>query len=173
MRNLPVHDIISSEKFETFYQAAKKFTSFVEDRFTIDSDDYLRDLHDCLVTLYETAMNVPWIDLQSTSEFSNKLDKPYIQKVVNSIADNLQDKRYYWDVHDPVRKDGKHIILTRNLVDDVGNIFKAIKYSLTIFNSGKPDSKEVALWQFKFDFEYHWGSNCISAIRALHFHILK
>lgn len=173
MSHLAVSDIISSEKFDAFYQAAEQFSSFVENDFTVDSDDYLRDLHDRLVILYETAMNVPWIDLQSASDYRNSFDKPYIQKVVNSIADNLQDKRYYWDVSNPIRSGDKQEVMKRNLVDDVGNIFKAIKYSLNIFNSGKQDSKEVALWQFKFDFEYHWGSNCINAIRALHFHILK
>ena len=173
MSSLTSPNIVSSEKFELFYQAAEKFSLFVEDKFTIESKDYLRDLHDCLVTLYEIAMNVPWIDLQSASRYSNSLEQPYIQNVLNSVADHLQDKRYYWDMTSPLRSANKEDIIRRNLVDDVGSIFKAIKYSLNIFKSGKPDSKEVALWQFKFDFEYHWGSNCINAIRALHFHILK
>lgn len=173
MGSTVLNEIITSEEFDKFYHSAQGFTAFVEEEFTIHSNDYLKQLQDKLLVLYETAMNVPWIDLKSYEDDERRINNSYFEKILVSIAENLQDKRHYWDISNPTSFDCKHELVAKNLVEDVGNIFKNIKYSLNIFNSGKPNCEEVALWQFKFDFEYHWGSNCINAIRAIHFYLLK
>jgi hypothetical protein len=58
-------------------------------------------------------------------------------------------------------------------LDDLGDIYKDLQYSLRVFDLQIADSQENALWQFKFDFVKHWGEHCINALRALHFFIQK
>lgn len=171
MENTTITHLLTSERFTAFYDVAEEFCDFIEDGLTFNSVDYLDDLRSKLVLLYEKAMDLPWVDLKSVEDFDHKMNNSYFEKILKSIANNLQDKRHYWDVSNPSPTATENRIVNGDLVDNIGAIYKALKYSINIYNSDKKDGQEVAIWQFKFDFEYNWGSNCINAIRAIHFKI--
>lgn len=165
--------LISSSKFTEFCSVAEEFCDFIERGMHIASEDYLQELQTKLLDIYNRAMDLPWVDLKSTKDFEHKLNNSYFEKILKSIASNLQDKRYYWDVTNPSSKAKNNQVVCEDLVNCIGDVYKALKYSLNIYHSGKADSREVAIWQFKFDFEYQWGSKCINAIRAIHFNLLS
>jgi len=47
--------------------------------------------------------------------------------------------------------------------------YTTTKFSFMTYNLDKEDCKENALWQFKFDFNKHWGDHCINALSAIHY----
>ena len=169
MENLQIKHISNPSGFTEFTEIAQRFCDFIESGLTFSSPDYLDELREILITLYGKAMDLPWVDLKTVEDFHAGMSKSYFEKILKSIADNLQDKRYYWDVSNTSTKSGNTKVVSADLVDNIGDIFKYLKYSLNILNSEKPNCHEVALWQFKFDFEYQWSAHCINAIRAIHF----
>lgn len=172
MEQSTLSTFIESSKFTEFCDIAEDFCAFIEDGLTITSPDYLQELQTKLLLLYNKAMDLPWVDLKIAANFEQKMNNSYFEKILKSIAHNLQDKRYYWDVSNPSGRATKNEAITCDMVDCIGDIYKSLKYSLNIYHSDTPDSKEVAIWQFKFDFEYQWSSKCINAIRAIHFNLV-
>lgn len=133
--------------------------------------EFLKTTRIHLLKLYENALKLQWVDLQSNIEYDDKLDSDEFDKTLSYISDRLGDARYYWHVFDPTNEKNKEPVCG-DLIDDLGDIYQDIKFSLMTFNLGKQDCQENAfLWQFKFDFDRHWGDHCINALRAIHFYL--
>jgi hypothetical protein len=118
--------------------------------------------------LYQSALDLPWVDLQSNLEYGEKLNSEEFDKVVSFIADRLGETRYYWHVFDPT-KESELDAVCGDLVDDLQDIYQDIKFSFLTFNLDQKECKENALWQFKFDFDKHWDDHCINALSGIHF----
>lgn len=160
--------IIKSTEFSDFYKIAIDFCDFIEKYQSINNLDFLKNCRHYLLQLYAKALALPWVDLQTNIEYSEKLDSNQIDKTISFITDRLGETRYYWHVFDPTNENELEPV-SGDLVDDLGDIYKDIKFSILTFNLNKVDCKENALWQFKFDFEKHWDDHCINASTAIHF----
>ena len=164
--------ILQTEEFLDFYKAALDFCDFIENYQNKRKVDYLHTVRQNLLKLYNTALKLQWVDLQSNVEYDDKLDDKEFNNILSRIVEGVDNARYYWYIFDPTcNKD--HEAVCGDLVDDLGDIYKDLKYSIMIFNLGDVDCKENALWQFKFDFDKHWGGHCINALSAIHFYLEK
>ena len=166
--NLKVDDIIRTQEFRDFYDSAVDYCHYIEQDSTESTIYFLQTVRRKLLSLYISALNLPWVDLQSEIEYDNQLDDIEFNKILNSLSDKLGDSRMYWHVFDPTNQDDTEYVCG-DLVDDLGDIYKDLKFSLATFNLDKVDCKENALWQFKFDFDKHWDDHCIDAISAIHY----
>lgn len=168
METLKVDKILRANEFSDFYQEASNFCEFLERDSTTSNIEFLNRIRENLLNLYNKALKLQWVDLQSNIEYEDKLDNKEFENILNSLANKLDDKRYYWHVFDPTNQDDTEPVCG-DLVDDLGDIYKDIKFSIMTFNLDKKDCKENALWQFKFDFDKHWDDHCINALSAIHF----
>ena len=168
--NLTVEQIIKTKEFSDFYQSALDFCEFIENYKTKSKVDFLESIRQNLLCLYLAGLKLQWVDLQSNVDFDEKIDDEVFKNVLKSIDDRLQDARYYWHVFDPTNVEDKEPVCG-DLVDDLGDIYKDLKYSIMIYNLDKPDCKENALWQFKFDFDKHWDDHCINALSTIHYYL--
>lgn len=159
-------------EFAEYYQAATNFCGFVEEIKCADTLAFLTTTRLHLLRLYMAALAMPWVDLQSNEEFDEKLSAETLQAVLHSIAEQLGEARYYWHVFDPVN-DLDTTPVCGDLLDDVVDIYKDLKYSLMIFDLGKGECEENALWQLKFDFDAHWSMHCVNALSAIHFYLKR
>jgi hypothetical protein len=167
---LTTEQIIQTREFSNFYKEANDFCDFIENYQSKTNIDFLQAIRQHLIKLYDTALKLQWIDLQSNVDFGEKLDDKEFAKIVSSIASRLEDSRYYWHVYDPTNNtDTKSVC--GDLVDDLSDIYKDLKYAILIFNLDKADCKENALWEFKFDFDKHWDNHCINALNSIHFYL--
>lgn len=167
---LKAEEIIRTNEFSDFYQEALAFCEFLEQEPVESANDFLKQNQKKLLNLYDKALKIQWVDLQSNIINDNILDNKELKSVINSITIRLDDKRYYWHVFDPTNQDDKEPVCG-DLVDDLRDIYKDLKFSITTFNRDEENCKASALWQFKFDFESHWGDHCINALSAIHFFI--
>ncbi len=165
-----LEEIIKTEEFNNFYKTVIEFCDFIENYSAADKMEFLEIAKDYLLRLYSNASKLQWVDLQSNSEYAENIDDKIYNKALLFIADRLRDSRYYWHVFDPTNSEEKEPVCG-DLVDDLGDIYKDLKYSIMIFNLNKQDCKENALWQFKFDFDKHWDNHCINALSAIHFYL--
>lgn len=165
---MKVEEIIKTTEFLDFYKSATDYCNFIENYSKQTQIDYLKILRKKLLNLYEKALNLQWIELQSNITYDEKLHDKEIKSILSSLADKLDDKRYYWHVFDPTNHNDTEPVCG-DLADDLGDIYKDLQYSIMIYNLEGEYSKEKALWQFKFDFDKHWGDHCINALTGIHF----
>jgi hypothetical protein len=157
-------------EFTEYYEAAAKFCLFLEGNSCADTADFLTSMRTHLLRLYVAALAMPWVDLQSNAEFEEQLSADAFHAVLHGVAEQLGKARYYWHVFDPV-SDLDTVPVCGDLLDDAGDIYKDLKYSLMIFNLDKEECEEIALWQLKSDFDAHWNRHCINALSAIHFYL--
>jgi hypothetical protein len=69
---------------------------------------------------------------------------------------------YYWEVFDPYHLEEP---VGASLTDDILDIYKDVKKGILIYENNE---HVEAVWHWRFDFETHWGSHAVDAIRALH-----
>jgi hypothetical protein len=161
-------EILKSTEFTEFYKTAIDFCDFIENFSSNHNVEFLAETRIHLLKLYYNALKLQWVDLQSNIEYDDKLDSDKFDKTLLLISERLGDARYYWHVFDPMNNIDKEAVCG-DLVDDLGDIYQDLKFSILTFNLNKEDCQENALWQFKFDFDKHWGDHCINALNAIHF----
>lgn len=163
-----VEYILKTKEFSVFYKNATDFCDFIENYKTNDNLDFLKKTRQHLLNLYDSALSLPWVDLQSNVEYEEKLDSDKFDQAVSFINYRLDPIRYYWHVFDPTNEKDLEPVCG-DLVDDLQDIYQELKFSILTFNLDKVDCKENALWQFKFSFDRHWDDHCINALSAIHF----
>jgi Domain of unknown function (DUF5063) len=68
----------------------------------------------------------------------------------------------YWDVFNPL-EDTDPIV--SSLADDLTDIYLDVKKGLVLFESSYPWD---AAWEWRFNFQIHWGRHLVGAQRAIH-----
>ncbi len=170
MKYIPVAEAIDTEKLRHFIDLARQYRLLMEEQQPVSPTVFLPQMQLLLAALYSAALKLDWIDLQSDVDY--ELEKIDLEKILEAVAEKIGDYRYYWSVFDPADMQDT-APGCGDLLDDLGDIYKDLQYSLRVFDLHTADSQENALWEFKFDFEKHWGFHCINALRALHFFIQK
>lgn len=162
--NSSIEKVLELKETMEFLQTARNYCAFIESTDTTDKE-YLLELQSILLTLYQKATNLPWTTIEHEEEFKEKLSKDF-NKILLLIAEKVGQNRYYWEVFDPTNENE---VVCGDLVDDLGDIYKDMKYGLMIFDIGTIASKEDSIWGMKFGFEKHWGLHAISALKTIHF----
>lgn len=167
---LPFAEAKQASEFTEYYEAAGHFCLFLEESKGLSASGFLNKIRLHLLRLYAAALAMPAVELQSNKEYEDKLSADAFQAVLSRTAEQLGSARYYWHVFDPIN-DLDINPVCGDLLDDLGDIYKDLKYSLMIFNLGKEDCEEIALWDLKYDFDAHWSQHCINALSAIHFYL--
>jgi hypothetical protein len=164
-----IEKVIGFKETKDFLVTARSYCSFIETTDTT-GQEFLKGLQALLLPLYQQATTLAWTTLDHEKEFNEKLSKEEFEKIVNSISEKIGENRYYWEVFDPTN-DKATEATCGDLVDDICDIYKDLKYGLMIFDLGTSASQEDAVWNFKFGFEKHWGRHAICALKTIHFQI--
>ena len=169
-KHLPLEQILGTKKLESFIAAARHYCFLVEDKKQVLPQVFLPQIRWALLILYTAALNLEWVNLQSNEDPEvEKIDLPAILQLA---ANKIGEYRFYWSVFDPTSMEETDAGCD-DLLDDLGDIYTDLKYSLSLFDLQTIDGLENAVWSFKFDFSAHWGQHCINALRALHYFIQK
>lgn len=145
----------------------------LETNYKNDSND-LVELQKSLLELYSNGLNLQTIELDSNIEFEEKLDNKEFETIKKQTSELLGENQCYWTIFDPTENVfGNESPVMGDLLDDVMDIYKDIKYQLMIFDLNTDESIENAVWAMKFDFWHHWSNHAIDAIRTIHYVIEK
>lgn len=144
---------------ESFYHLAKEYCLFVsETEISLKTIPFLIEL---LMKLYMTAMHLP--DLET--EPSDSAD--YIANKLARIRFEAQITPMYWDVFDPVVDEEP---ICGDLYDDLSDIAMDLQRGLGEYDSGRIGN---AVFEWKLGFNSHWGNHAVSAIKVLHFIMMR
>ena len=164
-------NVISTEYFKSFINSTRKFCSYIE---SIQNENYLIELQRLLMEIYTNAMNLKTIELESNVEFQERLNDKEFGSIKTRTSNSLGEAQVYWTIFDPTENVfGEEKGVMGDLLDDIMDIYKDLKYQLMIFDLNTDDSIENAVWGFKFDFWYHWSNHAIDAMRTIHYVIEK
>lgn len=137
---------------EKFYLSAANYCKVVENTDHVNESNLLSLLH-ALLDLYSKAHILPDVEIENEEEVN--FEMPILE-----IDFNKYD--LYWEVFDPYYLDKP---VRASLSDDILDIYKDVKRGLLLFEKNKFTN---AIWQWKFNFEIHWDSHAVDAIRVLH-----
>ncbi len=169
--NLSVQEIENSEEFKAFYNSATLYCYTIEEISNLNEIEYLKAIQVKLLELYRNALNIPKIELLTDYEYDDELDKEEFEKIMTIISNKLGENRYYWMTLNPTEIEKESQTVLGDLLDDLSDIYKDLKYSLMIYNLNKIDCKEIAIFDFKFDFEKHWNNHCVNALYGINYFI--
>ncbi|WP_286228488.1 DUF5063 domain-containing protein [Neobacillus mesonae] len=136
-----------------FFLSALNYCKIVED---LNSSKGKKDLNNLLVSLldlYLKALYLPDVEPENDEVSDIKLSVPQIL---------LDEYDHYWKVFNPYHLDEP---VGASLSDDILDIYKDVKKGIILYEKNKYSE---AIWEWKFNFEIHWGNHAVDAIRALH-----
>lgn len=154
---------------QNFVNLAKNYCRFIETTSTPPFPEYLKLVQNHLLQLYLAAMQLPQIELNSETDYIHDLT---VQKDAawKQIANTLGKYQYYWVKFNPVETDNEPLVCG-DLTDDLLDIYSELLTDITTWELGTDDSKHIAAYNFKFNFEIHWGFHCINALYSIHYFI--
>ncbi|WP_066073434.1 DUF5063 domain-containing protein [Neobacillus soli] len=144
---------MKNKEVQEFFLSALKYCSIIENFDSNKENNKFKNLLVSLLDLYSKALYLP--------EVEPKDDKiPDFDTSVPKI--NFGQYNHYWEVFNPYHLEEP---VGASLSDDTLDIYKDVKRGIILY-----ENKEYleAIWEWKCNYEIHWGSHAIDAIRVLH-----
>lgn len=143
---------------ESFAKVSRKYCSWAETPLSDDPISQLQFTRQILLELHLGVLKLPEVDLteEKSSAPEVKNWKDVLQRFSNLPVDG------YWDVFDPLKEDDP---VFNSLADDLADIYRDLIEGLYFYD--RSDLIE-AVWEWKFQFNIHWGAHLVGAQRAIH-----
>lgn len=163
----------------SFALLAVRFCSLVEDRESHSAESFLSGIHPLLAQLYAAGLGLPSTDVQfgeelydagnEVSDFPPEPDPdgmPHEEwhPLFDALTAKLGERCFYREVHDPYDPPEQSEV-TGSLADDLVDIYRDLRTGLRKWQRGESGD---ALWEWRFNFEAHWGQHVVDALRAIH-----
>jgi len=182
---------VAADVNKEFAELAGRYCELVEQHRSMDCPSFLREVHVLLPRLYTAALALPalaifdddelddaWEDdqqdnsasydvLSAARELAFHPDRGAHEEwdsLFRSLCELIGERNSYREVYDPYEPVSKGEVMTC-LADDVADIYVDVRAGLRKWRRGEFDA---ALWEWRFDFESHWGAHTVDALRALY-----
>lgn len=142
---------------DAFAESARNYCAWAEG-LPLEPHEELTVARRLLVELHRAAIYLP--DNCPERDTEDKLNAEDWKKVCSRFQ-NLPVNGY-WDVFDPLAEAPP---VFNTLWDDLTDIYRDVKEGLILFDEGRV---EEAIWEWRFNFEIHWGGHLTGAQRAIH-----
>lgn len=162
-----VEELNASKEFLNFLRTARNYCEFIESKNSYTETEYLSLTREYLQLLYINAQNLQFVELTFNSDFDSLLSDVDLMRIVVQLSDRIES-RFYWHIFDPLQSIDL-VPVCGDLVDDLGDIYRDLKSAILLYDKGSPEEIESALWDFKFNFDNHWGDHCMNALYAIHY----
>jgi Domain of unknown function (DUF5063) len=146
----------AGEQVEAFATCARRFCGFVAEGARLSLAERMLLARELLAELFSAACHLPGGDGNSPYDASD------LETAVPSDWPGFAEYDSYRDVFDPY--DDASAVMP-SLSDDVLDIHRELTCGLRAFDAGQVD---VAVWEWRFGFDHHWGRHAVGALRALH-----
>lgn len=140
-----------------FAAEARRFCAFVRCADELPLDLRLREARRRMAALYRAALDLPdpaALDVDDS-------DAPDVEG--GRVEPSFGKADVYWLVPDPTEEQAPTVSL---LSDDFGDTYLDVARGLQLWDRGKLDD---AVWEWRFNFDAHWGRHAVDALRALHY----
>jgi len=134
---------------EAFAAIARQFVQFVENSDALGREEFVREVQPLVLDVYTSAISLdggdPAGDAEPPASMSTDEWWTLFQRLQRQLAD--------FDS-----------VVDGSLSDDIADIYRDLRDGLIPYDAG--DSGEAA-WNWRTDFESHWGRHAAHAIYAL------
>jgi hypothetical protein len=164
----------------SFADLARAFCTAVERGQSGAVDAFAAELHGLIAKLYAHALELPSTDVlysQNDAEEEDvendgsasgpdpdRLDANAWRDLYSELSEQFNSANRYREVFDPYEASEEEPV-TGSLADDVADIYQDVRSGLLKWERGESGP---ALWEWRFNFEVHWGEHATGALRALH-----
>ncbi len=159
-----------------FAAAAESYIAFIDsfanarpDNLYTTLESHLADLHAAILPVVAETNEKRQRRLEkiSLSLEQNKI----IRSLTNSVTSNEAAQLYDW--HEECWKtenpnDNYCAIRASMLWDDLADIYRDLHTGLTLWKLDTPESKIEASWQWRFNYDSHWGNHLFRASTTVH-----
>ena len=144
---------MKNKEVDNFFLSALNYCNVVEDLNSNKGKNDLNNLLVSLLDLYSKALYLPDVEPENDEVSDIKLSVPQIL---------FDEYDHYWKVFNRYHLEEP---VGASLSDDILDIYKDVKNGIILYEKNKYSE---AIWEWKFNFEIHWGNHAVDAIRVLH-----
>ncbi len=153
-----------SEPLEAFVEVARSYCGLIEQVETLSRDTVLDRLAVLLPRLLELAVQLP-SDEPSTDVDAGEVSYGAWRERLVAVNHTLGDLGDYWTSMD-VGGDQEPEVVNLPLAADLADIWRDLRGGLSLV--AVPETIVDAVWEWRFNFEIHWGAHAVEALRAVH-----
>jgi hypothetical protein len=143
---------------EGFAEVARRYCEWAEGEFGEPLDE-LRRARLLLAELHLAAIRLPALGSAGDSEAARLSHEEWSSFFGKFASLPLNG---YWDVFNPLEETEP---VLNSLADDLSDIYRDVKAGLSLYD-GRHYAE--ASWEWRFNFQIHWGQHLVGAQRALH-----
>lgn len=136
-----------------FVGSARRFCALVEGAASLSRGERVHRARDCLADLVLKAGRLPQGDADGPEVTDDGTVAPGWP--------GFEELDIYWEVFDPYENDEP---VAGSLSDDMLDVYRDLRRGLRAYDAGQVG---VAVWEWRFHFDQHWGDHAVDALRAL------
>ena len=174
---------VTSPGLDAFAVVAAEFCRVIVTHNDLGRERFLASAHEVLPRLYSAALNLPPTavlfpnrsdvdddktssaeDASATETDSDRLTSDEAAALCMSLGILIGERQFYRTISDPLELDTESSGVGF-LADDFTDIYRDVHDGLAKWRRGESGE---ALWEWRFNFENHWGEHLTRALRALH-----
>jgi len=160
------HFAVVAEQYITFIDS---FKAARPDNLYSTLESHLADLHTAILPIFADTNDPEQPKLEAIS-MSHKQWK-VIASLINDITCDQTNRLYEWheecwNVTNPT--DNYCAIRAGALWDDLADIYRDLHTGLTLWKLNTTESKIEASWQWRFNYDAHWGNHLFRAAATIH-----
>ena|SRR4028119_194769 len=152
-----VNDLRIEPAVEAFAEIAQRYCSWAESP-SGEFCDEMQMARKFLVELHQAVIDLPDLGPGGDTEDAISADE------WKSVCSRFQKQPVYgyWDVFNPLKEEAP-VFNTHS--HDLSDIYRDLKEGLLLYARGQVVE---AVWEWRFNFEIHWGAHLTGAQRAIH-----
>ena len=144
---------MQSQEVEAFRVVAAAYCDFIDSCRIFEEEESFSKLLRIISQLYTTALDLPEVEPEEERPIEWDFPLPEV---------DVKHHNVYMEIFNPYHDETP---VNGCLDDDIMGIYSDIKKGLLLYEQGHGT---VAVWEWRFGLEVHWGEHATSAIRALH-----
>jgi hypothetical protein len=155
-----MNDLRIEPVIKAFAEIAQRYCSWAESP-SGELRDEMQTARKFLAELHQAVIDLPDLGPGDDTEDTISADE------WKSVCGRFQELPVngYWDVFNPLEEEAP---VFNTLSDDLSDIYRDLKEGLLLYARGQVVE---AVWEWRFNFEIHWGAHLTGAQRAIHAYI--
>ena len=151
-----------SKVVDDFVHLVRQYLTLIDVLPGPNAKDFLSNCAIVLPQIYSLAHQLPDVELPDDDPLEGSIG---IESPIGRIIRALGKYDLYYEVFDPVtEKDA----IPHSLSNDLADIYLDLMRPLLKHDSGDEANQRLAIWEWKFHLQIHWGHHLVDALRPIH-----
>lgn len=148
---------------DQFVELVREYLALIDGLPGIAPREFLLDCAILLPQIYSLSHQLP--DVELPDDDSSEEREEEVESPMGKISNLLGDYDLYSIVFDPITDADA---LKTTLSDDLSDIYADLKRGLIKYDIGDKQDRDVAIWEWKFHMQIHWGQHAVGVLRPIH-----